>query len=151
MRQGEIIALTLNDIDLKNNYINVDKTLNKVNVYENGIKERKLLTYDPKSKNSIRTIPIPLQIKDLLIQQIEQQKSNNQTMLFTNQLGNVYDGDKLYEKYKRFLKRNDIPHRKFHTLRHTYCSILAKNNVPLKMAADLMGHDVEMPPKSKPT
>ncbi len=147
MRQGEIIALTINDIDLENDTINIDKTVNKVNVYEDGVKKRKLLTYPPKSKNSIRTIPIPVQIKDLLIKQIDLQKENNENLLFTNQHGNEYDGDKLYEKYKRFLKRENIPHRKFHTLRHTYCSILARNNVPLKMAAELLGHDVEMTSK----
>ncbi len=145
MRQGEIIALTLEDINLQNNSININKTVNKVNVYdEEGKKQRKTLVYPPKSKNSIRTIPIPAQILPMLIEQIEIQKSKNFDLLFTNKHDNMYDGDKLYEKYKRYLKRKEIPHRKFHTLRHTYCSILARNNVPLKLAAELMGHDVEM-------
>lgn len=147
MRQGEIIALTLDDIDFVNGSININKTTNKVNIYEDGKKTRKLMTYPPKSTNSIRKIPIPAQLEPFLIKQVDLQKANKSNLLFTNQLGNVYDADKLYEKYKRFLKRHEIKHRKFHTLRHTYCSILARNNVPLKIAAELMGHDVEMTSK----
>lgn len=147
MRQGEIIALTLDDIDLVNNSININKTVNKVNVYEGDKKTRQTLVYAPKSENSIRTIPLPNQIREFVVQQIEMQKSIGTNLLFTSQRNEMYNGDKLYEKYKRFLKREGIKHRKFHTLRHTYCSILARNNVPLKIAAELLGHDVEMTSK----
>ncbi len=148
LRQGEMIALTLDDIDLINDTINIDKTTNKIYVFnEDGTKYRVNSTYPPKSKNSIRKVPIPEQIKPLMEQQYSQQQNINQSLFFTNKLNNEYDGDKLYEKYKRFLKRYGIKHRKFHTLRHTYCSILARNNVPLKIAAELMGHDVEMTSK----
>ncbi len=147
MRQGEIIALTLDDIDLINNSINVNKTVNRVNVYENGEKHRKTLVYAPKSENSKRTIPLPTQIRDMVVKQIALQVEKGTDLLFTNQRNAMYDGDKLYDKYTRLLKREGIKHRKFHTLRHTYCSILARNNVPLKIAAELMGHDVEMTSK----
>ncbi len=147
MRQGEIIALTLDDIDLNNNSINVNKTVNRVNVYSGETKTRKTLVYAPKSENSIRTIPLPNQIRDMVISQIDLQKEKGSDLLFTSQRNEMYNGDKLYEKYKRFLKREGIKHRKFHTLRHTYCSILARNNVPLKIAAELLGHDAEMTSK----
>ncbi len=147
MRQGEIVALTLCDVDLINNSITVNKTVNRVNVYENGVKHRKTLTYAPKSANSNRTIPLPNQIRDYVIKQIDLQKEKGTDLLFTNQRNDIYDSDKLYRKYTRFLKREGIKHRKFHTLRHTYCSILARNNVPLKIAAEMLGHDVEMTSK----
>ncbi len=144
MRQGEILALSTSDIDLDNLTINVNKTINRVNTYENGKKVRKDLIYPPKSKNSIRTLPIANQIVEPLKKQIELQQSKDLDLLFTNQLDTLYNGDKLYQKYMRFLKRHDIKPRKFHTLRHTYCSILHKNGVSAKTASELMGHSIDM-------
>lgn len=145
MRQGEIIALNVDDIDLQQMTINVNKQANRVPIYDkNGNHTLEMQVYTPKSKNSIRIIPIPQQLVPFLEKQIELQNTNNKTLLFTNNLGNIYTPSKLYNKYCRFLKRNEIKHRKFHTLRHTYCSILMKNNVPPKITAELLGHDVEM-------
>lgn len=144
MRQGEIVALNVSDIDMNNLTINVNKTVNRVNTYVGGRKVRNDLIYPPKSKNSIRVLPIPQQLVEPLQQQISMQKNKGLELLFTNQLDELHNGDKLYQKYVRFLKRNNIKHRKFHTLRHTYCSILHKNGVSAKTASELMGHDVKM-------
>ncbi len=145
MRQGEIIALELSDINLDDNTINVDKQANKSPIFnEDGTRTLEMQIYTPKSENSIRIIPIPPQLIPFLEKQIELQKENASVLLFTNNKGKIYTPDKLYNKYCRFLKRHNIPHRKFHTLRHTYCSILMKNNVPAKLTAELLGHDVEM-------
>ncbi len=144
MRKGEMLALTINDIDLINDSIHINKTTKNVKVFKNEVGKRETLIYTPKTQNSIRTIPLPLQIKELTVKQIEQQKEKNLELLFTNRNNTIIDGDVLTDTYKTFLKRNNIPYRKFHTLRHTYCSILAINNVPILLASKLLGNTVEM-------
>jgi integrase len=40
----------------------------------------------------------------------------------------------------RLCKRLGVPKTTLHSLRHTFCTILAKQGVPLKTASELMGH-----------
>ncbi len=50
------------------------------------------------------------------------------------------DGRNFLTSFQRFLKRNDIEIVTFHALRHTFCTRLAEQNVPLKTASELLGH-----------
>lgn len=59
MRAGEIVALTWHDIDYKTNVIHVTKTLSKT-------KDGKNIFGSPKTKSSIRDIPINPTIKKIL-------------------------------------------------------------------------------------
>ena len=38
------------------------------------------------------------------------------------------------------MKETELPYRKFHSIRHTYASMLLLNGVDLKTVQDLMGH-----------
>ena len=59
LRRGELLALLWTDLDIKNQTISVTKQVNRVN--------GQLKVSQPKTPNSIRTIPIPKQTVDLLI------------------------------------------------------------------------------------
>ena len=63
MRIGEICALTWEDIDTDNGIINIRKTIQRIYVIEDGERKTELLIDTPKTKNSIREIPIS---RDLL-------------------------------------------------------------------------------------
>jgi len=63
MRIGEVCALTWEDIDTDNGIISVNRTIQRIYVIENGTRRTELILDTPKTKNSIREIPIS---KDLL-------------------------------------------------------------------------------------
>lgn len=42
--------------------------------------------------------------------------------------------------YKSLLKENGLPNIRFHDLRHTYSTILLKNNYDVKAVSKLLGH-----------
>lgn len=42
--------------------------------------------------------------------------------------------------YKKLLKDNGLPDIKFHDLRHTYTTLLLKNNKSLKAISEILGH-----------
>ncbi|WP_406542589.1 tyrosine-type recombinase/integrase [Clostridium ljungdahlii] len=50
------------------------------------------------------------------------------------------DPRNLRRSYERVLKNNNIPYKKFHSLRHTFATRLFENNVPLKTVQMLLGH-----------
>ena len=68
MRRGELLALLWTDLDIKNQTISVTKQVNRVN--------GQLKVSQPKTPNSIRTIPIPKQTVDLLILEHEKHPDN---------------------------------------------------------------------------
>ena len=78
LRRGEVLALTWDDVDIKNGLISVNKTLNRVKDHDKKSKKKtKLVVNNPKTENSNRIIPIVNSIIKLLIQQkklIEKEK-----------------------------------------------------------------------------
>ena len=64
MRIGEICALTWEDVDTDNQVIHVRKTIQRIYIIEDGKRRTELLLDTPKTKNSIREIPMS---KELLM------------------------------------------------------------------------------------
>ena len=123
LREGELLALTWNDIDLKEKTLSVEKSVKEVYIYENeNTRHIETITQIPKTMTSFRTVPIP----NSIIKKLKTIK-NKKGLLFFDENNNV-------------LKACDIPHKKFHSIRHTYASTLLKNGVDIQTVAELMGH-----------
>lgn len=147
LRQGEILGLQNCNID---DTIRVKKSLNKIKKFD-GTKstgyEFKLIP--PKTKNSIRTIDLPSNLVKLVkdyksIQAIkwknQNKKFNDQSLLFTTSNCNVIDGSNLLKRWKSFLEDNNIKYKKWHSLRHSYASLLFQSGADLKTVQELLGH-----------
>lgn len=142
MRQGEILGLTWNNIDLDNNIIKIRQTVKqvkKLEIKDGQIKEGKneIIKTKPKVDSSIRDVFLPKEVCNLL-KTHEQNRINN--IVFPNSFGGWIDASNFRKHYKNLLKKADIPYLKFHTLRHQYTSTLLKNNVLLKRVQELLGH-----------
>lgn len=150
LRQGELLALKWSDINFKNNTLSVKRSIRNINIIQSdGSKKRETIIQVPKTKNSLRTIPIPSKlipvIKKHQLQQKEEKLKAGDTYIdnnfvFTTILGLNIDARNLLRSYKRVLTRANIPYRKFHALRHTYATKLFERNVPLKTVQLLLGH-----------
>lgn len=148
LRQGEILAL--NKSDVNDMEVRVTKTLSNVKVYDGpdkyhyGVKVTR-----PKTKSSIRKVPIPTELKkDLVelnkIRNLEKLKlgelyqENN--LLFPSATGTYIDSRNLLRAWQRIFKNIDVPYKKFHALRHTYATQLLKNGSQLITVSRLLGH-----------
>ena len=147
LRQAEILGLQNCNI---NNEIKVKKQLQKIKRFKNkeciGY-ETKLIT--PKTTNSIRTIELPNVIISLIDQykDIQKQKWENQnktfdenSLLFTTSTCATLDSSNLLKRWKRFLNENNIEYKKWHSLRHSYASLLFQMGADIKTVQELLGH-----------
>jgi integrase len=150
LRQGELLALKWDDIDFIQNEVKVTKTLKTVKVISSdGTGKRERLENSPKSKSSNRIVPLPSNLAKLLKENKELQEQQKKAIgdsykdknyVFPTEFGNPLIVKNLFNSYKRLLARACIPHKKFHTLRHTYATKLFEKNVNLKTVQTLLGH-----------
>ena len=127
LRRGEIVALKWENIDLKNNKINV-----KHSAY-NGVLTK------PKTKSSYRTLEIPSNLHNVLVKL--KLKSYDNEFVFTNLNGNMLDPHKISSKlFPKLIKLSKLEHYRFHDLRHTFGSQLVCNGVNIKYVQVQMGH-----------
>lgn len=151
MRQGEILALKWSDIDFKSNEIHINKTLSCYIKIESGDRRCVKEIQPPKTKNSIRTIPLPKSIINILTDvKLNQNKNKlmygdmytrlNDGYIFLTCDGNLLHKSNVNAAWSTYLKNCSIRHLKFHSLRHTYASMQFENNIPLKTVSLLLGH-----------
>ena len=136
LRQGELLALDWNHIDLYKKEIKIDRSVKEVYIFDDDTnKHIETVFQTPKTLNSFRTVPIPEAVADIL-KNCKDQKG----LLFHDPDKKPLKGKNVSTQWRKILKECDIPHKKFHAIRHTYASMLLKNGVDIKTVGELMGH-----------
>lgn len=150
LRQGELLGLQWKHIDLDKKTITVNQTLKTYSdIKSDGTRSLVTALQTPKSKHSIRVVPIP----ESLVAVLNKQKAstikkaaaldkpfNDDVYVFTNSQLSYVDARALLRSYKRMLHRNNIRERDFHSLRHTYATQLIRRGVSIEIIAELLGH-----------
>ena len=151
MRQGEIMGLKWNDINFKTKTITITRSLKKVTfINADGSRRSEYIEQTPKTKSSIREIPISESVLKCLKDQEKIQKLNklyidnslyiNSDYVFTDKIGNTIDKNKPNRHFRAILEKLDITPIKFHSLRHTFATRLFEKNIPVKTVQSLLGH-----------
>ena len=125
MRPGEIIALTISDIDFDNKVININKRIRKGNIDT------------PKTNNSIRKIPLMDELKPYLEEQVKIAKDKKTFTLFTTKNGKPYhSSDKLHNMWYNLLKKCKIEKRVMYNTRHTFATKAIKKFANIRRIAN---------------
>lgn len=137
LRIGEVCALVWDDIDVESGVINISKTIQRIYVIDNGEKHTEVIIDTPKSKNSIREIPIA---KDLL-KMIKPFKKvvNGRFYVLTNS-AQPTEPRTYRNYYKRLMTQLDMPNLKFHGLRHSFATRCIESKCDYKTVSVLLGH-----------
>ena len=149
LRIGEILALKWTDVDFEDKVIKIRSSLSaKLNFNDNGqIIKRISVLGSTKTECSLRNVPIPNKLLECLLDW-------HNEMLFLSKINNypkpifVLGGvvPKTYtsisKRFHRFLKQNNFDkfNIHFHTLRHTYATMLLEKGTNPKIVQFLLGH-----------
>lgn len=136
LRIGEICALRWEDVSLSNQTLYIHQTLQRIqNPLDDGAKTQIIIT-TPKSACSIRTIPLPDEIYNVLIQY----KKSSGGYLLTNDEYKFIEPRTMQNKFKKILKLNNIANTNFHALRHTFATRCIELGFDVKSLSEILGH-----------
>lgn len=145
-RQGEIVALEEKDIDFDNKRIVFHQRISEVD----GKSNVQLLP-GLKNNDDSKIVSGPAYLFDVLKDLINHNKKirwklkvsrlDHYFIFDTKQDGTLPRGSYLYKKFKRFTKRHDLRHIRFHDIRHTSATYLLSNpEMTAKELQERLGH-----------
>jgi len=130
-REGEVLGIHHEDIDLQNGVINVRHA---VLTLKGG-----LVITEPKTASSKRAVTLPPTALKVLKKHLEQLK-NNQGLIFTTSTGRPISPRNLVRHFKSAIKKAGLPDIRFHDLRHSHASLLLAAGVNPKIVQERLGH-----------
>ena len=138
LRQGELLGLEWEDVDLEGGTLQVKRTLS------NGIFTA------PKTAKSRRSVKLTTRALEILKHHRQCQLEERDRManlwvdhglVFATEVGTPMNRHNLNARsFKPLLKRAGLPDRRFHDLRHTCATLLLSKGVHSKFVQELLGH-----------
>ena len=128
MREGELLALSLADIDFDNKTISINRTYLRI--------EGKDVFTSPKTRKSKRKIPIP----DFLCQELSDYIQSRYMLDADERLFPVTKSYLSHEMI-RGCKNTGVKKIRIHDIRHSHASLLINQGCDALMLADKLGHE----------
>ena len=141
LRQGELLALRWDDVDLDARRLAVHHTLARVN--------GKLLLLEPKTERSRRTVVLPeIAVTALRAHRTRQRMDrlvagsrwHDTGHVFTTTVGTPIEAARVTRAFHAALARAGLPRSRFHDLRHAAATYLLAQGFTLEDVKNLLGH-----------
>ena len=127
LRQGELIALKWNDLNVKNRTLTISE--------QRSVERRELIEYGSET----RTITLSSELVDLLI--MEHAKNPNSPLMFMHPATQrPYSPQMVRRIHNEIIKGAGLDHIRFTDLRHTCAVLSLRNGMETKELARMLGH-----------
>lgn len=142
MRQGELLALQWNEVDLEAAVVHVRATLVRIT-------GRGMVRGAPKTASSRRSVPLPaMTVAHLRRHRTAQRQAHlaagvgwaEDDFVFTSRRGAPLDPSNLTGEWRAFTEAAGLGRVRFHALRHTAATVLLTAGVPLAVISKTLGH-----------
>lgn len=142
MRLGEICALRWKDIELQQRFLSVRRSLE----YTPGAGIR---FKTPKTGKSSRRIDLPPETVDQLYhirgKQVEERLKlgpdyQDNDLVCCQPDGHPFRPDQISQRFRIMLRKANLPHVRFHDLRHSHATWLLESGVHPKVVQERLGH-----------
>ena len=136
IRIGELCALRRENINFDTGMLSVRSTMQRVQI-EDSTKKTKIIITEPKSRCSVRDIPLPKFLLDLC----RKYYSNFQPSFFLLTGTTHYlEPRALRYNFKKYISESGLKNVNFHALRHTFATRCVENGFEIKTLSEILGH-----------
>ena len=129
LRRGELLGLRWQDIDFENDVIRIRQALSN-----------KACIGPLKNKASERNLPMPPNIKDVLLRYSETTERYNDDLVFHSSTGNPTWPNTIRKTFQRLAIQAGLPPITIHEARHTVASLMAELWNSPKETQAILGH-----------
>lgn len=137
IRIGELCAMTWEDLNLSSSVLKIRKTMQRIPETEIGaIHKTKIVITEPKSKCSIREIPLPSFIVDIA----RQFSALPQAFVLTGDSKRFIEPRTMQNRFKSYILESGIEKANFHAIRHTFATRCVEVDFEIKSLSEILGH-----------
>lgn len=136
LRIGELCALRRDSIDFRTGVLHVDTTMQRMKVEESDTKTKVCIT-EPKSKCSVRDIPIPRKVLNIC-RSYFYDLDKESFILSGNE--KCVEPRLMRYHFKQYAVACKLESVHFHTLRHTFATRCIERGVDIKSLSEILGH-----------
>ena len=137
IRIGELCALRWENVCLQKGILKIRETMQRIqNTTDNGKSKTKLVITSPKSHSSVRDIPLPTWLIDILT---PFQREPN-AFLLSGESCKWTEPRIMQNHFQNYLSEGGIDHANFHSLRHTFATKCVEVGFDIKTLSEILGH-----------
>lgn len=137
IRIGELCALKYEDIDIEGSNLYIRKTMQRVQI-ENMDHKTEVIISEPKSKKSMRFIPIPHDLTEIIKDTYNGFNGND--YILTGKSDRYIEPRALEYRFRKYTQECELDNVNFHALRHTFATRCVEAGFDIKTLSEILGH-----------
>lgn len=137
VRIGEICALKIGDISFDDKVVHIDKTMQRIQNFSDTENKTDIIISSPKSECSIRDIPIPQFIIDIIV---KLNYADQNAYLLTGTRNKYIEPRTLENNFKKIARCCGVKDVTFHMIRHSFATMCIEAGVDIKSLSEILGH-----------
>lgn len=137
IRIGEVCALKWENLNVVDGILSIKETMQRIkDTSSYSTSKTKIVITEPKSKCSIRDIPLPSFITSIA----KGFQCRKDAYVLTGEKNRYIEPRTMQNRFKALIRESQINDANYHTLRHTFATRCIEVGFELKTLSEIMGH-----------